>query len=307
MSISGLDLNLLRNLQAILEQRNVTRAGERLHLSQPAMSAALARLRRHFDDDLLVRNGREYQLTPLGQALLPLVTDALVQTQMVFDVRSTFDPGTSDRRFFVNASDYATCMITEPLRARISTQAPGVSIEFGPMPDSALEVSALTNDLLIAPVGYGVTGPHDIVIKDRFVGIIDSANPALRGSPSTVELLRSLPHAVGRFGKGITTPADRLLEELGVTRQVGTSVNGLLALPMMVMGTDLIALVPSRLAHRYAPLGRLTVLELHAEQAPLVEAAFWDARRAVDPALQWLRDTITRACKELTSEPPVSG
>src|ERR1700761_8184612 len=97
-AVSGIDLNLLIALGALLEERNLTRAGERLSLSQPTMSGALARLRRHFGDELLVRSGREYQLTPLASGLLPAVRAALGQVEHTLSVPAAFDPATSRRR-----------------------------------------------------------------------------------------------------------------------------------------------------------------------------------------------------------------
>ena len=91
---AGIDLNLLAVLGALLEHRNVTRAGEKLRLSQPTMSGALARLRQHFGDELLVRSGREYRLTPVASGLLPAVRAALGQVEQTLSVPAEFDPGT---------------------------------------------------------------------------------------------------------------------------------------------------------------------------------------------------------------------
>ena len=114
--MKNLDLNLLPHLQVLLELRNISRAAERLQLSQPATSAAMARLRRHFDDELLVRNGRTYDLTPFAQSLVPLVDEAMLHIQRATRVRSGFDPATSEREFVIAASDYAAALIVGPLR-----------------------------------------------------------------------------------------------------------------------------------------------------------------------------------------------
>jgi DNA-binding transcriptional LysR family regulator len=305
MSLGGLDLNLLRTLQALLDTRNVTRAGERLHLSQPATSAALAKLRRHFDDELLVRVGREMQLTPLAQTLLPLATEALVHVERTFDVRLEFDASSSDRRFRVRASDYATSMVNEPLRRLLAREAPGVSVQFAPPPSERLASVVTEADLLVAPVGFGMGGPHDVVLRDHFVAVVSRHHPALQAGADVVTLLRDLPHAVGTFGEGIVTPADRLLEQLDIRRRVAAEVSGLLALPMLVVGTDLIALVPYRLAHRFDRPDELAVLEIPgAASTPLVEAVWWDPSRTEDSALQWLRGAFVRACEPLSRENP---
>jgi DNA-binding transcriptional LysR family regulator len=305
MALGGLDLNLLRTLQALLDTRNVTRAGERLHLSQPATSAALAKLRRHFDDELLVRVGRDMQLTPLAQTLLPLSTEALVHVERTFDVRAEFDASSSDRRFSVRASDYATCMVNEPLRRLLAKEAPGISVDFGPPPRERLVSGITESDLLVAPVGFGMNGPHDVVLRDHFVAVVSREHVPDAGDCDVVKLLAEMPHVVGTFGEGVVTPADRLLEQLDVRRHVAAAVNGFLSLPMLVAGTDLIALVPLRLARRFEAFDAIAVLEVpESASTPLVEAIWWDPARTADPALQWLRGAFVRACEPLGRELP---
>ena len=302
-SLGGLDLNLLRTLQALLDTRNVTRAGERLHLSQPATSAALAKLRRHFDDELLVRVGREMQLTPLAQTLLPLSTEALLHVERTFDVRAQYDASSSDRRFSVYASDYATCMVIEPLRRLVTREAPGISVQFAPPPRDRLADAVTTADLLVAPVGFGMDGPHDVILRDHFVAVMSRRNPRLTPEPDVVAMLAEMPHVVGTFGEGIVTPADRLLEQLDVRRKVAATVTGFLSLPMLVVGTDLVAVIPSRLARRLAAMDDLAVLEIpESASTPLVEAMWWDPSRTGDPGLQWLRGALLRACESLSRE-----
>lgn len=297
-SLGGLDLNLLRTLQALLDTRNVTRAGERLHLSQPATSAALAKLRRHFDDELLVRVGREMQLTPLAQTLLPLSTEALLHVERTFDVRAQYEASTSDRRFSVYASDYATCMVIEPLRRLLTREAPGISVQFAPPPRERLASAVTSADLLVAPVGFGMDTPHDVVLRDHFVAVVNRRH--VGDDVDVIALLSDMPHVVGTFGEGVVTPADRLLEQLDVRRKVAASVTGFLSLPMLVIGTDLVAVVPNRLARRFAALDDLAVLEIpESASTPLVEAIWWDPSRTADPALQWLRGAFLRACEPL--------
>lgn len=133
IDVVALDLNLLVPLQVLLELRHVTRAAERIHLSQSAMSAALRRLRRHFDDELLVRAGSAYSLAPLARRL-PLVTHAVQSAELTFSASSTFDPATSDRRFVVTASHYAAGVVGPALRRHLAATAPSLSVEFHAMP-----------------------------------------------------------------------------------------------------------------------------------------------------------------------------
>ena len=125
MALGGTDLNLLVQLKVLLEEGNVTRAGQRLSLSQPTMSAALARLRRKFNDELLTRSGRDYELTPLAVELLPEVQRAVRLMSRALQVEESFDPVRSDRTFRMMMSDYAIAVIHEQLVARVSVLAPG--------------------------------------------------------------------------------------------------------------------------------------------------------------------------------------
>ena len=133
MALGGTDLNLLVQLKALLEEGNVTRAGQRLSLGQPMTSAALARLRRKFNDELLTRNGRDYELTPLAVELLPEVQRAVRLMSSALHAEETFDPVSSDRTFRLMMSDYAVSVIHEQLVARVSELAPGVRLQISPM------------------------------------------------------------------------------------------------------------------------------------------------------------------------------
>src|SRR6202167_3292761 len=134
MTVAGMDLTLLIALRAMLEEANVTRAGERIGMAQPAMSTALARLRRHYRDDLLVRVGRDYELTPFARSLLPLVEQTVPMIEQALALRDEFDAATSDRPFSIPLSDYAFAVISEPLLRQLSRLAPHVRVEFGPIP-----------------------------------------------------------------------------------------------------------------------------------------------------------------------------
>ena len=159
--MKDVDLNLLPSLQALLELRNVSRAAERMHLSQPAMSAALGRLRRHFNDELLVRAGRGYELTPFAQALAPRVERALTDVQDAMQLRSEFDPASSDRRFVLAASDYVTGVLIRHLRALIAVEAPGVSVDYVPTSRASIRPgleSFGSVDLIVGPMGFDLQG-----------------------------------------------------------------------------------------------------------------------------------------------------
>lgn len=299
--MKNLDLNLLPQLQVLLELRNVSRAAERLQLSQPATSAAMARLRRHFDDELLVRNGRSYELTPFAQSLVPLVDEAMLHIQRATRVRSGFDPTTSEREFVIAASDYAAALIVGPLRGILRQEAPHVVVDI--VPTSGVQ-GALADysrmDLLVGPMGYKMQGATKQLFRDSFVAVADAGNPLLQLPRLTLEDIVGVPHAVGYFGEGISTPADKLFEKRGVRRRVAAVVAGFLSLPLMVEGTDLVALVPRMLASRAQRGASIEVLEFAGElEAALVEAMYWHPSLTEDPANAWLRSVVQRACSQL--------
>src|SRR6202046_5041463 len=118
MSLGGTDLNLMVALRALLEEGNVTKAGAKIGKSQPAMSTALARLRRHYQDELLVRVGRDYELTPFAKALVPSVQQTLQCVELALDTGSRFDPPTSRHAFRLNATDYVITAVAEELLRR---------------------------------------------------------------------------------------------------------------------------------------------------------------------------------------------
>jgi DNA-binding transcriptional LysR family regulator len=300
--ISSIDLNLLIALAAMLEEANLTRAGEKTNMSQPAMSGALARLRRHFDDELLVRNGREYQLTPLAERLLPDVRDALSQVERTLAVRPAFDPATSARTFSLAMSDYAVSVLVEPLLRRVHEVAPGVGLTLDPVPADMRESDRglLQHDLIIAPTGFGFPGESEVIFTDRFVCIADPANPRLASGALTMEDLAELPRAVATFGPpDLLSPAERVLDRLGVVRHGQVTTVGWLSLPFVVAGTDLLAIVPERLARRVAVTAGVAVIEPPFGKIELVEAAWWHPSRGTDPALRWLRSVAAEAAVAL--------
>ena len=127
------DANLLLSLHALLEERNLTHAGERMTMSQPAMSGALARLRKHFDDELLVRVGRGFELTPLAEQLRPEVAEAIEAAEALLGNQREFDPASSSRRFTVSMSEYAMTVLAEPLTRLLAEQAPACTVALDPI------------------------------------------------------------------------------------------------------------------------------------------------------------------------------
>jgi DNA-binding transcriptional LysR family regulator len=307
VTLGAVDLNLLIALKALLEEGNVTHAGARIGMGQPTMSAALARLRRHFDDELLVRVGRDFELTPFARAML---ADAQQAVQLLGDalrVTDGFDPATSERLFTVTLSDYAMTVLHEPLRRRVKAAAPSVRLAFTDLMDDLLgsERAQLRQDVLIGPLGYGFAGEHLRLFRDRLICVVDPGNPYLDGGTLGVEALRRMPHAVAVFRGSVPTPIDRTLNELGIERRISMRVYGYLPLLFAVRATDAVAFLPQRVARPFAASGRLLVVEPPFEAALILEAAWWHPSRETDPAHRWFRSILRDVVGELRlSEPP---
>jgi DNA-binding transcriptional LysR family regulator len=287
----GIDLNLLAVLGALLEHRNVTRAGERLSLSQPTMSGALARLRQHFGDELLVRAGREYRLTPMAAGLLPAVREALGQVERTLHVPAGFDPATSRRRFSIAISSQSILALSGLLR-RVHELAPGVRLDTWPITTGLMETGhgLLGYDVLIGPEGFRGDGDPEMLLRDKIVYVADPANPRLRGGRLTAEDLAAAPHAAARLPQAdLVTSA---LSGLGVIPRVVATTGGWLPLPFLVAGTDLVAAVPERLARRVSDAAGVRIVAPPFGGIELVEAAWWHPMRSTDPALTWLRAII---------------
>ncbi|WP_416978961.1 LysR family transcriptional regulator [Streptomyces sp. T028] len=310
MGLGAMDLNLLVALEALLEEKNVTHAGVRLNSSQSAMSGSLARLRRHFNDELLVRMGREYELTPLAERLLPVVRASLHKAEEALSLTRHFDPAQTRQRFSVVMSDYVMTVLVEPLLRAIAVQAPGVRIDFHPLVHGEPETDThlRCHDLMIAPLGYQLPGVSETVMHDRFVCIVDPGNPLLTDGRLALRDLAEMPHAASAFGKSLT-PTDRQLETLGITPTVQVSAPGFSVLPFLVSGTDMVALVPERLARRYEPFARCVAVPTPFPDVPLVEAMHWHPHRHADPAHRWLREIVRNVGASLDEpvQPPAEG
>jgi DNA-binding transcriptional LysR family regulator len=319
-SVSEIDLNLLSTLGALLEERNLTRAGARLRLSQPTMSGALARLRRHFDDDLLVRSGREYALTPVAQRLLPAVQDALHQVERTFGTGlagtglAGFDPATSRRQFVIGLSGQSILVLSGLVRL-VHQAAPHAQLDLRPITAAAGggERGLLACDLLIAPPGFLPDGQQkpEVIYRDRFVYVADPGNPRLRDGRLSLADLAALPHAVARrlpvgpdagagagadTGTGTRADADGVMSTLashGVRPTVVLTTTGWLPLPFAVAGTDLVAAVPERLARIACAASGVAVVEPPFGTVELTEVGWWHPMHATDPALTWLRGLLS--------------
>jgi DNA-binding transcriptional LysR family regulator len=288
--IRKLDINLVVVLEALLAERNLTRAGERVGMTQPAVSSALTRLRELYHDPLLEREGRGFVLTPRAESLIPVVAECMVEVQRTFDVLPDFDPATSTRTFLVSASDYVLSEITSPLLSLLAREAPLTSIEFDPLPVEATvtPVDLLRRDLMIVGTGRGVPGKRASLFSDRFVCVVDQNNPALRDGELSLEALARLAHVRSVFGPQVSTHVDDMLSAADIAPRVALTVQGFLPVPFAIASTPWVGWVPERTAMRYADSLGLVIAKTPIKPSVLVEAAHWHPSKSADPSLQWL-------------------
>ena len=204
MRLSQLDLNLLLALRALLVEKNVTRAGIAVGLSQPAMSAALSRLRDLFADELLLRIGRGYKLTPRAERLLGQVEEVLSRVEQMISAE-TFDPARDARAFTIVTADYATLLLLEPLLERVEPLAPAVSFWFVPPSEDMMEgVQSGKIDLVLAPFDSVPQLESEVLIRDRWVCALAADHPTIKGGRVGRRQYEQLPHVMVAYG-----PAER--------------------------------------------------------------------------------------------------
>nr|WP_240895417.1 LysR family transcriptional regulator [Kineococcus siccus] len=296
------DLNLLVPLDALLTERNVTRAGARIGVSQPAMSAALGRLRRQFDDVLLVRVGARYELTPLAETLSVRVREVLQMAEETLHPNPGFDLLTSTREFVVISSDYAIAVLAPHLMPMLRAAAPNVKLRLTSVDQNAVDqpLTALRSvDLLLTPRGQCSGVPSTDLFEDHWTCI--SGRPHPDGEVLTLDELRHSRWARAFAGSG-GTAADRRVDELVTGARVDLVADTLALLPFSIAGTDLLALVPDRLVSRAADLALVHRVRVPLPVVRLHEAAWWHPQRTDDPGHRWFRGLVRRAAAQLSPD-----
>lgn len=295
-----LDLNLLIPLNALLIERNVTKAAERLTMGQPAMSAMLAKLRRHFDDPLLVRDGRSLVLTPFAESLRQPVQTAMVAARDVLTSgRQPFDPVNTERTFTAIACDYTTSTLVLPMMRGLATEAPGVRVNVEPLRAEPVEqLRSGRCDLLFWPLQIQIPGllnfPNVTLFADEFIAVADKENTVI-SSPLTAEALAATP-AVEVNGM---TMSEVKLSEQGLRQPIAITVDSYMLALQAVTGSSLITLAPRRLFDRLGPVLGLREIPLAVEPPKLTLAMFWHPRNMLAPAHKWLRERLESTAAQL--------
>lgn len=307
VNLSNVDLNLLVALDALLEQRSVTRAAAKVGISQPGMSSALGRLRKLFGDPLLVRDGSGLSATARAQMLAQPVREALMIVQQALDNRIGFDPAQDSCTLAVSCSDYSLLILIGPLIRRLAIEAPGVTIEVQPRwPDPAKRLRDGTTDLVIEPpeIMSGVAMPTKSLFVDRWLCCVWDGNTQV-GDDMPLGTYLDLGHIGYSIGAGQPTAfVDTHLSHLGVRRRVEFSVESFLLAPILLQGTDLVTLVLERTVPLLERTASIRLLEPPVDLPPLTQTMWWSPSRTTDPSHRWLRDRICEVASALDSTEP---
>jgi DNA-binding transcriptional LysR family regulator len=294
VNLSNVNLNLLYVLHVLLAERSATRAAARLHVTQSAVSNALARLREEMGDPLLVREGRRLSPTPRALALEPTLSLAVAGFEAVLRQGQPFDPAQVARRWTIAASDYVETVLLPDLLHRLRERSPGSTLAVAPV-DAAIHGRALHNGDVSLMLGVFPEAPASCraaeVWRDEMVCIVRRDHPRARKSLS-LDLLADLDHIlVAQFGARVG-PVDQALQERGRARRIALTVPRFLTVPATVATSDCIATVPRRLAERFAePFG----LRLLAPPLPIpgfTIQALWHERSQDDPGDRFLRSLV---------------
>lgn len=305
MRFNRLDLNLLVALDALLRDRSITKASERLNLSPSATSNALARLREYFDDELLVQVGRRMEPTPRAESLQEAVRDVLVRVDSTIAIQPEFDPSTSDRVFRIFVSDYTQMVFVPHVLALASEERCTARFELLPQvsnPQRSLERGEA--DLLIIPRGFlSPDHPEEVLYTEDFVCVVWRDSALARGE-LTFDRYLAAGHVLMQPPDGIGDSFEAwFVKRYGVTRRVAVTSYGFSALPAMVVGTELIATVHTRLARALQPAWPI---ELRPPPLPITameQGLQWHKYRAQDPGLVWLRGLLRRAVARMDARP----
>ena len=296
--LTGLNLNLLAALDALLSERNVTRAARRVGITQPAMSQTLARLRELFSDPLLVRRGRAMVLTPRAEAMLVPLSDALLSVERAVQLGMGFDSKTSTRIFSVALPDLSVTAMLGPLLRLIGEQAPGVRVQVEPLSVSRLSEKLASGaiDLVLAVhLGSSEGLRSEPLLTDDYVCLVRRGHPLARRKRVRIEDYAAHGHLAYTPVGFVPPPISEAVPGFASTSGIRASVPYLLALPEVVRSTDLVATVPRRLLSAPVDFGGVVTLEAPRELPDVVDSLWWHPRFDSDPAHQWLRQRVHEA------------
>jgi DNA-binding transcriptional LysR family regulator len=299
MDIRAVDLNLLKAFDALIGERNVTRAAGRIGLSQPAMSHALSRLRGLFADDLFVRTQSGMEPTAHAREIAPLVTTAIEHIEAALNLGVGFDPAKSAGIFTAGMAEYAEVALVGPLAAAFAREAPRATLRLLPL-NGAEAGEQLERGGIDVAVAHLRGVPNSIesrtLLRDPFVVILRKGHP-IAAAPLSIEAYAGQSHILVSPRGDTSGAIDRILVDFGLRRRISLLVATYLALPAALAGSDLIATVPSRTARQIAATAEIEILPLPFDLSATMSMA-WHRRAASEPAQAWFRSLLLDAAQD---------
>ncbi|ALU91537.1 transcription regulator protein [Herbaspirillum rubrisubalbicans M1] len=304
MRFNKLDLNLLVALDALLTEMSISRAAEKMNLSQSAMSNALARLRDYFDDELLVLVGRRLEPTPRAEILKDAVHDVLRRIEGSIEAKPAFVPAESHREFRISVSDFTLTVLIPHVLARARAEAPHIRFALLPQvqdPTHALDRAEV--DLLVMPKDFCTPDhPSEELFTERYVCAVWRESELAQGELSLERYMNAGHVVMVPPGPHSTSLEARMTAQLGFVRRVEVTSFNFSAMLALVQGTDRIATIFSRLARM---LASCFPVELRDSPLPLGEmhqTMQWHRYRTNDPGIEWLRALFLKSAKEMDQQ-----
>lgn len=295
------DLNLLPIFIALMEERSVTRAAERLRITQPALSNALARLRVMLQDQLFIRERYGIQPTPIALELAPAIAQALAQLDDAVLGQQDFDPATAERLFTIAPNGYVELVLIPAIVARLQKIAPGIKLRLTPYGNDLVETGVISGTTALV-LGRVVDPPDNLVVQhlmdEGLSCVVKADHPEIGNSLSRDDFER-LKHVnvvpPGRLRAGLF----QALAQQQLKRDVAISVTNFFAVAEMVAVTDYCATLPDLICRRLAPDRRLKILKAPVDLGTFPVEMAWHVRYRHDPAHVWLRRVIAEVAKDI--------
>ncbi len=295
-SLENVDLNLLRVFLAIVEEQSLTRAGERLSLSQPAMSYSLGRLRALFDDPLFVRTRHGMQPTPIAQELSVIVARALDTVREALRYAERFDPQVSTRSFRLSLSDAGEMAYLPSICEEIKRLAPRIKVSVEPRPVEQIEEALRSRKLDFAIGNLPELTPrtrHQVLFEESYVCMRRKRSGAPRNAKLSLAEFTKASHVLVRSVEHSHHALDDALRSKGGVRDIGLEVPHFVALPGVLAVTDLIATLPRRLAEIFARGGVFEILELPVRIPTAEVTMHWHEHFHEDEGIAWMRELLS--------------
>ncbi|MBF9033970.1 LysR family transcriptional regulator [Rhodobacterales bacterium HKCCE2091] len=299
-NIHNFDLNLLMTLHVLLEERSVTRTGERLGRTQSAVSNALKRLRDLIGDPLLVRTPEGLSPTPRAMDLAPRVAEIVRAARDCVTPPAAFDPATAEARFAIGAPDRFSLPVFLPLLEHMGRVAPGIVLNLRTT-DRDYAIRLIEGDEIALAIGwFDATPPHltrMLAFDDRFVCLCRRDHPLMQaGARPALDDILAWPHLVVSSTGDRRAAFDAVLARHGQTRQIAATMMSFTTVPELLMQTDMIGVFTHRTSDYFARRYPLASAPVPLEVAPIANHLIWHRRYDTDEAHAWLRGQILQAC-----------